>query len=41
MQPGHVLLLQIDAVARIFANGSAAFFESRAPIGLRDSDSIR
>ena len=30
---GTVLLLRHDAVARILANGSAAFFESCAAIG--------
>ena len=38
---GPVLLLRHDAVARILANGSAAFFESCAPIGWKDCDSVR
>ena len=38
---GPVLLLQPDAVARVLANGSAAFFESCATIGWKDCDSVR
>ena len=37
----HVLLLECDAVARLLANGSAAFKESCAAIGWKDCDSIR
>ena len=36
-----VLLLRHDAVARILANGSAAFFESCAAISWNDCDSVR
>ena len=38
---GPVLLLRQDAVARILANGSAAFFESCAAIGWKACDSVR
>ena len=38
---GPVLLLRHDAVARILANGSAAFFESCAVIGWKDCDRVR
>ena len=38
---GWVLLLRHDAVARILANGSAAFFESCAAIGWKDCNSVR
>ena len=38
---GPVLLLQHDAVARILANGSAAFIESCAAIGWNSCDSVR
>ena len=38
---GPVLLLWHDTVARILTNGSAAFFESYAAIGLKDCDSVR
>ena len=38
---GLVLLLRHDTVARILANGSAAFFESCAAIGWKDRDSVR
>ena len=38
---GPVLLLRYDAVARILANGCAAFFESYAAIGWYDGDSVR
>ena len=38
---GPVLILRHDAVARILANGSAAFFESCAAIGWKACDSIR
>ena len=34
---GPVLLLRHDAVARILANGRAAFFESCGAIGWKDS----
>ena len=36
-----VLLLQHDAVTRILGQGSAAFFESCATIGWKDSDNVR
>ena len=35
---GPVLLVRHDAVARILANGSAAFFESCAAPGWKDCD---
>ena len=38
---GPVLLLRHDAVARILANGSAAFIESCLAIGWNSCDSIR
>ena len=38
---GPVLLLRHDAVARILANGSAAFIESCAAIGWNFCDSVR
>ena len=38
---GPVLLLRHDAVARILANGSAAFIESCAAIGWNSCDSVR
>ena len=38
---GPVSPLRHDAVARILANGSAAFFESCAAIGWKDCDSVR
>ena len=38
---GPLLLLRHDAVVRILANGSAAFFESCAAIGWKDCDSVR
>ena len=38
---GPVLLLRHDAVARILANGSAAFIESCPAIGWNSGDSVR
>ena len=38
---GPVLLLWHDAVARILANGSAAFIESCVAIGWSSCDSVR
>ena len=38
---GLVLLLRHDAVARILANGSVAFFESYAAIGWKACDRVR
>ena len=39
--PDPVLLLRHDAVARILANRSAAYFESYTAIGWKSCDNIR